>query len=100
MPVTLSVTLASMNDVLRTAGKGLASGTSSKKGSEKDAPDEPCITYKPNPGVTPKAEVEALAAIYALVLEKQAVRVNETTDSKEAAEQGRIVETMPEKGKS
>ena len=58
------------------------------------------IHYTPRPDASPKAEVEALADIYALVLKKQAIEVDEMADSKEAAEQGRTVETTSEKGKS
>ncbi len=69
---------------------------------QRGASDSLRISYKPREGVTPEGETAALAQVYRYILFQcpEQKKTAGAGDGKEAAEQGRTVETMPEKRKS
>lgn len=59
------------------------------------------VSYTPREDATPEGELVALAAVFHYVLfQRHETKSAEGDGRKEAAEQSRTVETMPEKGKA
>lgn len=68
---------------------------------QRDATASLRVSYTPREGATPEGEIAALAAVYRYCLfQRHETKSAGGDGGKEAAEQSRTVETVPEKRKS